>query len=92
MEPLLVNQTGSTSPVQYLKDSKTQHPEIQRNETNITANNTGDYNISALKLTTSQIEKRLVRDEITIELYMPLSSTIVLKLEKDAVCTSGFRK
>ena len=31
------------------------------------------------KITTWQIEERLVRDDITNELYMPLSSTIILK-------------
>ena len=44
------------------------------------------------KKTTSQIEERLVRDDITNELYMPLSSSIVLKRKKTkAVCPSGFR-
>ena len=35
------------------------------------------------KITTSQIEERLVRDDFTNELYMPLSSTIVLKRKKE---------
>ena len=43
-EPLLENQTGST-PVECFKDSKKRQPEIQRNETNVTANDTGDDNI-----------------------------------------------
>ena len=34
-------------------------------------------------ITNSQIEERLVRDETTNELYMPLSSTIVLKRKKE---------
>ena len=40
-------------------------------------------NISPPKKLTSQIEDRLVRDCITNELYMPLSSTIVLKQKKE---------
>ena len=44
-EPLLENQIGST-PVECLNDSKKRQPEIQRNETNVTANDTGDDNIS----------------------------------------------
>ena len=45
----------------------------------MTANDNGDDNLSPPKLTTSQIEERLLRDDVIIELYMPLSSTIVLK-------------
>ena len=43
----------------------------------------GDDNISPPKITTSQIQKQLVRDDITNELHMPLSSTIVLKRMKE---------
>ena len=43
----------------------------------------GDDNISPPVITISHIEERLVRDEITNELYMPLSSTIVLKRKKE---------
>ena len=43
----------------------------------------GDDNISPPVVTISQIEERLVRDETTNELYMPLSSTIVLKRKKE---------
>ena len=35
--------------------------------------------MSPPEITTSQIQEQLVRDDITNELYMPLSSTIVLK-------------
>ena len=48
----------------------------------MTTRDGGDDNIPPPKLTTSQIEERLVRDDITNELYMPLSSTIVLKRKK----------
>ena len=49
----------------------------------MTAHDTGDDNFSPPELTASQIEERLVRDHITNELYMPLSSTIVLKRKKE---------
>ena len=42
-----------------------------------------DDNISPPEITTSQIEEPLVRNDITNELYMPLSSTIVLKRKKE---------
>ena len=35
------------------------------------------------QITTSQIEEQLVRDDITNEIYMPLSSTTVLKRKKE---------
>ena len=40
-----------------------------------------DDNISPV-ITTSQVEERLVRDDITNELYMPLSSIFVLRGQK----------
>ena len=46
---------------------------------NIIANDNEDDNISPPKITNSQIEKQVVRDDTINELYMPLSSTIVLK-------------
>ena len=81
-EPLPGNQTRSTL-VQSLIDSKGPQPEIQRNQMNITANDIRDDNFSPPKTTISQIEEQLVRDDITNELYMPLSSTIVLKRKKE---------
>ena len=81
-ELLLENQTRST-PVQCLNDSKKQQHEIQRNETDMTTHDSGDDNISPPEIINSQIEERLVRDYITNELYMPLSSTIVLKRKKE---------
>ena len=81
-EPLLGNQTGHTS-VQCPNDSKKQQHEIQRNEIDITTYDNGDDNISPAVITTSQIEERIVRDDITNELYIPLSSTIVFKRKKE---------
>ena len=49
----------------------------------MTTYDNGDDNISPPEITTSQIEERFVRDDITNELDMPLSSTIVLKRKKE---------
>ena len=81
-EPLPGNQTGSTL-VQSLSDSNKPQPEIQQHERNIIANDNGDDSISNPKITTSQIEDQLVRDHTTNEVYIPLSSTIVLKRKKE---------
>ena len=81
-EPHLGNPTGSR-PVQNLNDSKKPKSEIQRHEMNIIANDNADANISPPKRTNSQSEEQLVRDDPANELYMPLSSTIVLKRKKE---------
>ena len=49
----------------------------------MTANDNGDDNISPPKIASSQIEEQLVRDDTTNELYMPLSSEIILKRKKE---------
>ena len=49
----------------------------------MTAKDTGNDNISLPKIATSQIEEQRVGVEITKELYMPLSSTIVPKSKKE---------
>ena len=84
-ETLPGNQTGNKLG-QSLNDSEEPQFEIQRHEMNITANDIGDDNIPPppqKKKTTSQIEEQLVRDDITNELYIPLSSTIVLKRKRE---------
>ena len=81
-ESFLENQTRNT-PVQCLNDSKKQQNEIQRNETDIATYDNGDDNIFPPEITTSQIEERILRDDYNNELYMPLSSTIVLKRKKE---------
>ena len=86
-ESLQEKQTWST-PVQCPNNSKKQQHEIQRNETDMTTYDNGDDNISPPEITTSQIEKRLVRDDNTNELYMPLSYTIVLKRTKEMLYVS----
>ena len=79
---LLENQTRSI-PVQCPNDSNKQENEIQRNEIGLTTYGNGDDNISPPEITTSQIQEQLVRYGIINELYMPLSSTIVLKRKKE---------
>ena len=81
-EPLLGNQTRSAV-VPSLNDSKKPSSEIQENEIDMTTSDNGDDNIPPPVITISQIEERLVRDEITKELYIPLSSTIVQKRKKE---------
>ena len=51
----------------------------------MTTYDSGADNISPPKRTTSENEERLVMDDITIELYMPLSSIIVLKRKKETL-------
>ena len=81
-EPLIGNQTRSPL-VPSLNDSKKLSSEIQRNEIDMKTRDDGVDNISPPVITISQIEERLVRDDSTNELYMPLSSTIVLKRKKE---------
>ena len=49
----------------------------------MTTYDNGDDNISPPEITTSQAEERPERNDITNELYMPQSSTIVPKLKKE---------
>ena len=80
-EPLLGNQTRSTLGPS-LNDSKKPGSEIQIDDIDMTTCDSRDNNISPPTITLSQIEQQLMRDDITNELYMPLSSTIVLKRKK----------
>ena len=81
-ESTLENQTRRIS-VQCLDDFNKPQNEIQTNETSLTACDNGEDNILPPEIATSQIHEQLVRDENTNELYMPLSSTIVLKRKKE---------
>ena len=72
--------------VQSLNDSTKPNSEIQRNEIDMTTCDSGDHNISPPAITISQIEEQLLTDDTTNELYMPLSSTIVLKRKKEMLC------
>ena len=81
-EPLPGNQTGGTQG-QSLNDSEKPKSENRRNEIDMTTYDNGDDNICPPAITISQIEEQLVRDDITNELYMPPTSTIVLKRKKE---------
>ena len=81
-ETLLGNQTRSPL-VPSLNDSTKPSSEFQRNEIDMTTCDSRDDNISTPAIKISQIEEQLLRDDITNELYMPLSSTIVLKRKKE---------
>ena len=81
-EPLLGSQTKSAL-VPSLNDSKKPGSEIQTDEIDMTTCDSTDNNISPPPILISQLEERLVRDDSTNELYMPLSSTIVLKRKKE---------
>ena len=76
------NQTRSM-PVQCPNDPNKQQNEIQRNDIGLITYGNGDDTICPPEITTSQIQEQLVRDDITNELYMPLSPTIVLKRKKE---------
>ena len=88
-EPLLENQTRSI-PVQSPNDSKEQQNEIQRDEKDLKTYGNGDDNISLPEVTASQIEERLVRDDITNELYI-LNNCLKTK-GRNVVCPSGFQE
>ena len=85
-EPLLGNQTRGPL-VLSLNDSKKPSSEIQRYENDMTTCDSEDSNIFPPPITISQIEERLVGDDSTNELYLPLSSTIVLN-ERKKCCMS----
>ena len=56
---------------------------MQKANADMIADYSGDGNFPPPKITSSQIEERLVRDETTEEIYMPMSSTLILKRKKE---------
>ena len=62
-----------------MNNSQKTQPEIQENQTDATAIYSGEANIPPPKNKTSEIEESFLRDEVTKEFYMPLSSTKVHK-------------
>ena len=58
----------------------------------MTTRDSGDENISPPKITTSQIAEQLVRDDITNELLMPLSSKKVLERQEEMLYVSLYFK
>ena len=56
---------------------------MQNPEQHVTTTLIGDTNIPPLTTTTPLIEEGLVRDEQTIEVYLPLTSAVVLKRKQE---------
>ena len=72
------NQTGN-EPVLFLSCSKDSSTDNQNAEQHITTTPEGDTTTSPLTTATPLIEEGLVRDEQTNAIYLPLTSTVVLK-------------
>ena len=72
------NQTGN-EPVLFLDCSKNYSTSTQNTEQHVVTNPNGDTTASPLTAATPLIEEGLVRDEQTNEIYLPLTSTVVLK-------------
>ena len=81
-EELSGNQTGN-EPVPFVGSSKKCPTDIQESEEHTTTIFTGDNTIPPLTTTAPLIKKRLLRDEQTNELYLPLPSTVVLKRKQE---------
>ena len=76
------NQTGSEQ-IPFLKCSKICPTDTKNTEQHVTATVARDTTIPPLTTTTPPIEERLVRDEQRNEVYLPLTSTVVLKRKKE---------
>ena len=76
------NQTGN-EPVQFPNCSKKCSTDIQNSEQHVTTTFIGDTTAPPLTTATPLIEEGLVRDEQTNQVYLPLTSTVVLKLEEE---------
>ena len=72
------NQTKN-EPVPFLNCSKNSTTNIQNSHQHRMTTTTEDITFSPPTTTTPLIEEGLVRDEQTNEVYLPLSSTVVLK-------------
>ena len=77
-EHLPRNETRN-EPVPFLNCSKNCPTDIQNSKQHVTTKLTRDTTIPPLTTTTPLIEEGLVRDEQTNEVYLPLTSTVVLK-------------
>ena len=81
-EQLPGNQTGN-EPVPSLNCSKNSSTNIQNTEQNVVTTPTGGTTTPPLTTATPLIEEGLVRDEQTNEVYLPLTSTVVLKRKQE---------
>ena len=76
------NETGNEQ-VPFLSCSKNCPTDIQNTEQHVTATLTEETTIPPLTIKTPRIEERLVRDEQTNEVYLPLTSSVVLKRKQE---------
>ena len=76
------NQTGN-EPAPLLNSSNNRSTDIQESEQQVTTSFTRDITIPPLTTTTPLIEEGLVRDEQTNEVYLPLTSRVVLKRKQE---------
>ena len=84
------NKTAN-EPVPFLNCSKNYPTDIQNSEQHVTISLTGDTTIPPITTATPLIEEGLVRDEQTNEIYLPSTSTVVLKRKREMLYVlSGF--
>ena len=76
------NPTGN-DPVPFLNCSMNCPTDIRKSEQHITTKFNADTTIPPLTTTTPLSEEVLVRDEQTNEVYLPLTSTVVLKSKQE---------
>ena len=76
------NQTRNEQ-VLFLDCSKIYSSNTQSTEQHVVTTPNGDTVTAPLTTATPLIEKRLVRDEQTNEIYLPLTSTVVLKRKQE---------
>ena len=76
------NKTGN-EPVPFLDCSKNSPTNIQNTEQHAVTTPNGDTTTPPLTTSTPLIEKALVRDEQTNEVYLPLTSAVVLKRKQE---------
>ena len=76
------NQTGN-EPVSFLNCSKKSSTDIQNTEQPVVITFNGNTRTPPLTTATPLIEEALVRDEQTNEVYLPLTSTVILKRKQE---------
>ena len=81
-EQLSGNQTGNER-VSFLNCSKSSSTDIQNTEQHVMTIFNGDTTTPLLTTATPLIEEGLVRDEQTNDVYIPLTSTVVLKRKQE---------
>ena len=78
------NHTGN-EPVLFLDCSKNYSTNTQNTEQHVVTTPNGDTTTPPLTTATPLIEEELVRDEQTNEVYLPLTSTVVLKRKQEVL-------